>query len=801
MIEFLRQHQLNIMLFLSGICTVLAILCFFTRSMEKKRRHAIMFMEIFAALLLIMDRFAYIYRGNTSELGWWMVRITNFCVFLFSLTILHFFNLYVINLFTNEGGLTKVPRRLRIAEASFGLGVIYLIFSCFTNFYYYFDEMNYYHRGNGFLISYLFPCIIIILDFSIIVQYYKRIARGIRIPLFLFAIIPMLATFVQIFAYGLSLQNISLVGMAVLLYIFVLLDMNNTVMRANKIEVEFLKEEQKNMRIMFEQTATALANAIDAKDVYTHGHSMRVAEYAQRIAIEAHKDEKFCGDIYYAGLLHDVGKIGIPDTIINKRGKLSKEEFAEIQKHPVIGRQILSSISKSPYLSIAANSHHERYDGRGYPEGLKGEDIPEVARIIAVADSYDAMTSKRSYRDTIPQQKVREEIVKGMGTQFDPQFAKIMLHIIDLDTEYNLKEFEEVSELQGKNELRCEDYRSSKSEGILLGPVITKIKLHAASHKDYKGQAFIPSFIVFDSLDGRIHETEEKRRDLLYSEYAVIRFDGKTERVEARKLKTEVIVKPVTQNDTDENIPEEINQGLDYEIEAVKSKDHVLLKIENKFMELKFIIALPDSSHYCYLGLTGEHCTISKVEVHKGKEHVPENYIPRIAPIVNYIRGPQGDIPNIQIDAWRTAATEGVLVRDDMKISFHTMSLPTARLIWHCPFITLFYSDDKKVNGPNFKEFVLIRIDGENWESDEAATNTMHINKNDNFEGWDAWKNLNKKGMDCTVFIKREGRRLTVTTENAGISIKSITVLKEDYPEVYVSLTGDQCVITNIRIS
>ncbi|MCR4735878.1 MAG: HD-GYP domain-containing protein [Treponema sp.] len=766
--------------------------------MPGKRRRSLILMEVYAALLLIMDRFAYIYRGDVSTLGYWMVRISNFSVYFFSLCIIHAFNLYLSDLFIHEGGLKKIPTRLIATEVLFAIAVVYLIISSYTGFYYVFDEMNRYKRSNGFLVSYIFPCCIMVLQLSVIIQYYKKIVRSIRIPLLLFSVIPCIATVLQIFTYGLSLQNIAMVGVVVLLYVFVLLDMNKTVERANKLEVDFLKSEQKNMLIMFNQTATALANAIDAKDVYTHGHSMRVAEYSKQIALAAHKDEKFCTDIYYAGLLHDVGKIGVPSSIINKSGKLSDEEFAEIKKHPVIGKQILSSISKSPYLSIAANYHHERYDGRGYPEGLKGEDIPEIARIIAVADSYDAMTSKRSYRDPIPQQKVREEIVKGMGTQFDPQFAKIMLHLIDLDTEYKLKEHEELSELSGKNELYCDEYRSSKSEGILLSQNIIKIHLHFESHKDFEKLDSIPSLILFDSLDARIHETPEKQKDLLYMEYGTIRFDGKTECLAARKLKCDIIKEIVSE---DLNLIDEYQKGLDYQIEAVKVKDHVLVKIENKFNTSQYIIALQDSSHYCYLGLTGAHCTITNVEMHKETEAVPLTYIPRIADEVTYISGPEGDIPNIQIDGWRTASTEGVLLTDGMKINFHTMSLPTARLIWHCPFICLFYSDNKKINGPNFKEYVLIRIDGENWESDANAKNTILINKNDNFEGWEAWKELNKKGMDCSVSISRLGRKITVTTENAGIAIKSISELKEDFVDVYVSLTGDQCAITNIRFS
>ncbi|MBR6159301.1 MAG: HD domain-containing protein, partial [Lachnospiraceae bacterium] len=149
------------------------------------------------------------------------------------------------------------------------------------------------------------------------------------------------------------------------------------------------EEKDKNLKRLFEQTAEALVNAIDAKDEYTHGHSSRVAEYSRKIAEFSGKTPDECDEIYHIALLHDVGKIGIAESIINKKGKLMDEEFEEIKKHPNLGAQILRSINEYPDLYIGAKYHHERYDGRGYPDKLKSEDIPEVARIISVADAYD----------------------------------------------------------------------------------------------------------------------------------------------------------------------------------------------------------------------------------------------------------------------------------------------------------------------------------------------------------------------------------------------------------------------------
>lgn len=197
--------------------------------------------------------------------------------------------------------------------------------------------------------------------------------------------------------------------------------------------------DHRNFKISMHVLKT-LTEAIDAKDTYTHGHSGRVAEYSREIAKRAGYDDKAQNEIYMMGLLHDVGKIGVADTVINKPGRLSDEEFEAIKRHPGIGSRILRNIKEMPKLQTGARWHHERYDGKGYPDNLKGSDIPAEARIIAVADAYDAMTSNRSYRGSMPQEKVREQITKGRGTQFDPEFADIMVGMIDEDTAYQMRE-------------------------------------------------------------------------------------------------------------------------------------------------------------------------------------------------------------------------------------------------------------------------------------------------------------------------------------------------------------------------
>lgn len=210
----------------------------------------------------------------------------------------------------------------------------------------------------------------------------------------------------------------------------------------NKVreQTEEIRRQQKKMEDLYTQTITALSEAVDAKDRYTSGHSRRVAEYSYMIAERMGKSPEEREEIYRAGLLHDMGKLRIPADIINKPGKLTDEEYNIIKIHPATGYHILRGISEDRFIAVAARYHHERVDGKGYPNGISGDSIPEIARIIGVADAYDAMTSNRSYRSALPQEVVRAEIERCKGTQFDAAVADVMLQMIDEDKDYVLKQ-------------------------------------------------------------------------------------------------------------------------------------------------------------------------------------------------------------------------------------------------------------------------------------------------------------------------------------------------------------------------
>lgn len=191
-----------------------------------------------------------------------------------------------------------------------------------------------------------------------------------------------------------------------------------------------LKRRQAEYRNIINQSLNTFANTIDAKDKYTNGHSQRVAVYSRELARKLKMSKEEQERIYYIALMHDIGKIGIADEILNKPGKLTPEERKIIMSHPAIGGEILKDFTSLPGISEGARYHHERFDGKGYNEGLKGEEIPFFARIICVADSYDAMSSTRCYRKDLDKDTIVAELKNNAGTQFDPDIVAVMLELI-----------------------------------------------------------------------------------------------------------------------------------------------------------------------------------------------------------------------------------------------------------------------------------------------------------------------------------------------------------------------------------
>ena len=235
------------------------------------------------------------------------------------------------------------------------------------------------------------------------------------------------------------------IGMIILLFVNIIRTLRNLQdmeLHRQKIEVEKSKQQTERISLQMMQT---LATTIEAKDEYTRGHSYRVAEYAALIAKELGWSQDEITNLKHAAHLHDIGKIGIPDSVLNKPTQLTENEDNLLKKHTIIGAEILKDVTLIPHVVEVTRNHHEHYDGSGYPDGLAGTEIPIYARIIAVADCYDAMNSRRIYRNALSQDEIYEEILKNKGTQFDPEIADIFLTLLTENQIPDLDDFSESS--------------------------------------------------------------------------------------------------------------------------------------------------------------------------------------------------------------------------------------------------------------------------------------------------------------------------------------------------------------------
>ena len=282
--------------------------------------------------------------------------------------------------------------------------------------------------GNTSLVfTYIFPML------SLIVLYRrKNLIVGMGIAAFL---INLLFIIIRVFQHQINTGNSKDIEIQIALIFlcfsgsYIAAGLYGSVTEKNREYTKMLDEKTKEIQKMTFQAITVIANTIDAKDEYTKGHSQRVSEYSYALAKELGLEEKEAQDIRNIALLHDIGKIGVPDSVLNKPGKLTDSEYEIMKQHPIVGADILKDI-KIPGLDIGAKYHHERYDGKGYPSGLKGEDIPFIARIICVADAYDAMSSNRVYRKRFSEEKILEELERSRGTQFDPQIAEAFIRLL-----------------------------------------------------------------------------------------------------------------------------------------------------------------------------------------------------------------------------------------------------------------------------------------------------------------------------------------------------------------------------------
>lgn len=234
-----------------------------------------------------------------------------------------------------------------------------------------------------------------------------------------------------ILTYHLEKTLAKLISFRVLVVLAVIWLVSLIVVIMGDLRVRSLLKRQAKDEEIIEQSISTFMEFIDAKDTNTNGHSRRVGQYAAKLAKKLGMDENACNEIYYIALMHDCGKIGIPESILKKPGKLTDEEYDVIKSHTTLGGEMLKNFNSLKHIREGALYHHERYDGKGYPAGLAGEEIPMIGRIICVADSFDAMNSARCYRSKLTRDTIIEELRNNRGTQFDPDVVDCMLELLE----------------------------------------------------------------------------------------------------------------------------------------------------------------------------------------------------------------------------------------------------------------------------------------------------------------------------------------------------------------------------------
>lgn len=740
MFDFIRDHQMNIMLCLCAACFTMTVMLFLTKFLSKRRKWILIVMELVAAFLLFFDRMAYIYSGNTSAAGYIMVRLSNFMVFFLTSSTVFVFNFYLVDLLLNEGKLTKVPKRLIFAGFAATAGMMVSIISAFTDFYYYFDYQNVYHRGPGFLVAYLIPVICPIVQYTAIVKYRKNFSKFIFTAVALYIFLPLVTGVIQIFTYGISIVNMAMVLVSVSLYFFSYLDVNAAVEKAHEIEIQSFKTEQARMKSVFVQAAQAMASVLEKGDAALKGRAERVALTAKEIAKKAGKGEEDCDKVFYAAYCCDAGQ------------------------------EALSCIKTFPYLYETA-----QFVGKDYDESL-----PDYSRIITVAKDYEKMIND----PTVPPFYVRDYFIREAGSKYDPLYAKIAVQLLDNET--NKGTFEKAAE-EMKTELLCHNYREEITAGIPVLQNISEISFEC-SPLDADAKYSLPSIILFDSSDERVQKTQKTIEAHKYIEYGEIWFDAHIISTSARNME----IRNVTEGGA--------GASANYKITASRFEDHILLKMQGSAKSFDAIIALPSASKSAFIGITGENVHIKNIKLEHTNQLTEENDIPRIAEKLNYINRIESDIPNVQIVKPLAEFTQGVEVKNGMKIYFHAQSLPDANLVWHCPYIILYDSDDGQVGGENYREYAMIKFDGEENGSNDNAENDFLMKKTESFTNWEEWEALNKAGYECQVEFTKNGSEVTLRTHNKGIYIQNTTKVRNGNKDIFVAFSGDQVALTDIRI-
>lgn len=396
------------------------------------------------AMMIILNIVTVATNANADKIPDLLLQVLNGFYFLSGAIVAILFLWYCVSIALMDMSF-KGKKIMYLANlVPLGLYALSLFINNWTGFYFYFSSAHQYCRGSAYLLVNLLAILYVFESIVVLIIRRNKFSGRQLVSTIIFYACFFSSFILQLFAFPDILLSDFGTSLGALIIFFSLetpdyAKLMRTLHELNELKASLemqvynrtqeLNNEKKSYEELTHETLSSLANVIDAKDHYTHGHSHRVAAYSKAIAEELGLSKNDVEQIFFAGLIHDVGKIGINEAILTKPGKLTPQEYETIKAHSALGGDILKGIKQFPVFEQVARGHHEKYDGTGYPDKLKGEDIPYAARIVAVADSYDAMTSDRSYRKALNDEVALKELIDYKGKQFDPNIVDAFLKL------------------------------------------------------------------------------------------------------------------------------------------------------------------------------------------------------------------------------------------------------------------------------------------------------------------------------------------------------------------------------------
>lgn len=421
--------------------------------------------------------------------------------------------------------------------------------------------------------------------------------------------------------------------------------------------------------------------------------------------------------------------------------------------------------------------------------------VSQNIELLALCDMYDNIAHRLETEEVLSYNNVREEFVKESADLFDPVLYDAFLKILDHD----FRKDEDIIKVE--EELTCNKYKEMVSSGIRIDEEVKTILFESTPIDSGDTRFAKPSIVIFDADDKCFHSHAKTISTYRYVEYGELFFDGNFVYTAARNMEVRLNNKVKNANGKSDAVSgssEGDSIVSKYKITTSAYGDHVSIEVESDEGVIDCVVALPSGGKAC-IGITGENCHISNIVVDKTGNKVGEGDIRIIADKINYIERMESDLPNVQIEGEMSSYTEGVKLSGELRLKFHTMTIPGSEFVWNCPFIVFYNSDNGEALGENYIEFDEVKLNGESVAGDEIVESKLNMEKTDEFEGWDVWKEKNKEGIECEVVIHRRGNKIVTSTENLGIKIENTTVLNNHIKDVYVALTGSHVALTDIR--